>query len=176
MWAYIKSDKVETVYRSPKAVELDNIKHPPEIFTLWSDNEREAISIFPVIAGTKKDEDYYTNGDPSYTWNSGTKKVTESYSPSAKDLDTVKATFTTQMKNIADSYIRGFGWLIERYVYDNSKAIPDAVKTYVAAIRSDCDKVCSAIGSASDVDAVASAVAAVSWTSDGSVSTYRRGH
>ena len=34
-------------------------------------------------------------------------------------------------------YLR-FNWLVERSIYDSSKAIPDAVKTYVAAIKTDC--------------------------------------
>ena len=174
MWAYIKSGKVDTVYRNPRAVELDGIKHPPEIFTLWSDDDREEISVFPVTAGTKKDDAYYVNGNPSYSWNSGTKKVTESYSPSAKDLDTIKELFITQMKNRAYRYIKGYSWLVERSIYDSSKTIPNTVKTYVTAIKGDCDTVCSAIASASDVDAVASAVAGASWTSDSSIVGNRR--
>ena len=45
-----------------------------------------------------------------------------------------------------------FSWLIERYVYDNTKAIPSAVTTYVAAIRSHCNDICTAADNCNTLD------------------------
>ena len=42
---------------------------------------------------------------------------------------------------------------MERSIYDSSKAIPDAVKTYVAAIKTDCANIETAIDNASDMAA-----------------------
>ena len=42
---------------------------------------------------------------------------------------------------------------MERSIYDSSKAIPDAVKTYVAAIKTDCAEIETAIDNASDMTA-----------------------
>ena len=74
-WALIVDGSVDTVYNNARDVTIDNTLHPKEIFKSWSDSERAAIGIYPVTAGTTKDEDYYTNGNPSYSWNSGTKKL-----------------------------------------------------------------------------------------------------
>ena len=102
------------------------------------------------------------------------KKVAESYSPSARTLSTVKTEQTRIINNRAHFYIYGYNWMIERYVYDNSKAIPDSVKTYVSNIRSEAGRVVTLIDNASNVDAVASAVNSASWASDEDVINFRR--
>ena len=56
-------------------------------------------------------------------------------------------------KTQANTLIARFNWLVERSIYDSSKAIPDAVKTYVAAIRKDCNDIETAITDASDMAA-----------------------
>ena len=62
---------------------------------------------------------------------------------------------------------------MERSIYDSSKAIPDAVKTYVAAIRTDCAAIEKAITDASDMTAF-KALYADELNSDGSVKTVAR--
>ena len=93
-----------------------------------------------------------------------------------------------QCKITANELIARFNWLVERSIYDSSKAIPDAVKTYVAAIRTDCGEIETAITNASDMDAfkalytdelnsdnTVKTVARVNrWTSDSTVKTYIR--
>jgi hypothetical protein len=63
--------------------------------------------------------------------------------------------------------------LVERSIYDSSKAIPDAVKTYVTAIRKDCDDIETAIDNASDMAAF-KALYTDEFNSDGSVKTVNR--
>ena len=62
---------------------------------------------------------------------------------------------------------------MERSIYDSSKAIPDAVKTYVTAIRKDCNDIETAINDASDMTAF-KALYADELNSDGSVKTVNR--
>ena len=173
MWAYIESGNVHTVYRDPKPFTLNSISYPVGVFTLWSDSQREAISIFPVTAATKKDEAYYTLGNPSYSWNSGAKRVTETYSSSARTLSTVKTEQTTAMKDKAHGLIREYRGVVERKVYADT-AIPNAVTTYVAAIRSNCATICTNIANAANVDAVKSAVDNGTWASNTDAVAYRR--
>ena len=56
-------------------------------------------------------------------------------------------------KKTANTLISRFNWLVERSIYDSSKAIPDDVKTYVTAIRKDCNDIETAITNAKDMDA-----------------------
>ena len=173
MWAYIESGNVHTVYKNPKPFTLSSISYPDKVFTLWTDSQREAISIFPVNPATKNDEAYYTLGNPSYSWNSGAKRVTETYSPSARTLSTVKTEQTSRINNLAASLIKAYSWLAERKTFANT-AIPSAVTTYVAAVRSAASTGKTNIANAANVDAVASAVNGVSWPDNSNVTSYQR--
>lgn len=91
-------------------------------------------------------------------------------------------------KQQANYLINRFNWLVERSIYDSSKAIPNAVSTYVASIRTDCGDIETAIDGASDMtafkalytdtldsDGNVTQVARVNrWTDDDTVKTYIR--
>ena len=100
----------------------------------------------------------------------------------------LKTLAKNRCKITANGLIVRFNWLVERSIYDSSKAIPDEVKTYVAAIRTDCSDIETAITNASDMDAfkvlytdelnsdnTVKTVARVNrWTSDSTVEDYIR--
>ena len=87
----------------------------------------------------------------------------------------------------ANSLLQGFDWLIQRKVTAET-AIPSAVVTYMASIRTDHGNICTAIDNASDLDAfialhndtykedgTVDVVARVNrWTDDKDVKQHRR--
>ena len=177
MWAYIKDNKIEQIYQRPKSLVLGEVRYPSNMFTKYTDAEKAAIGIYPVEdSGTKGNDRFeYTSG-PTYTWSASDKKVTTSYTITErslvdtevkdesgnnildeKDNKTYNYGLKTQAKNIAkkqaNDYIKQFNWLVERSIYDSSKAIPDVVKTYVAAIKTDCANIETAIDNANDMAA-----------------------
>ena len=85
----------------------------------------------------------------------------------------VKTIAKEQTNLTAHQLISKFSWLVERATYDSSKAIPDAVKTYVAAIQKDADDIVTAITNASDMDAF-KALYVDEMNSDGTVKTVNR--
>ena len=177
MWAYIKDNKIEQIYQRPKSLVLGEVRYPSNMFTKYTDAEKAAIGIYPVEdSGTKGNDRFeYTTG-PTYTWSASDKKVTTSYTITEKSLVDVEAKYRdgnnildekgnktyiyglktlakNKAKQQANSYIKQFNWLVERSIYDSSKPIPDAVKTYVAAIKTDCTEIETAIDNASDMAA-----------------------
>ena len=176
MWAYIKDNKIEEIIRFPKTMVIDNITHSRRIFTSWSWTELNNIGIYTVEDGTKGDDKFEITSQPTYTFNSANKKVTTAYTTTDKALDDseakdedgknildekgnktynygLKTQAKEKAKQQANSLINRFNWLVERSIYDSSKSIPDAVKTYVAAIRTDCANIEKAIDDASDMSA-----------------------
>ena len=177
MWAYIKDNKIEQIYQRPKSLILGEVRYPSNMFTKYTDAEKAAIGIYPVEdSGTKGDDRFEITSGPTYTWSASDKKVTTSYTITEKSLVDVEAKdesgnnildekgnktydygLKTQVKNEtkkrANYYISRFNWLVERSIYDSSKAIPDAVKPYVAAIKTDCAEIETAIDNASDMEA-----------------------
>ena len=196
MWAYIKDNKIEEIIARPKDMVIDDIRHSRRIFTAWTWDELNDIGIYTVEAGAQGDDRFEITSNPTYTFDSSNKKVTTKYTTSDKALDDANAKdesgndlkdaegnqvidygLKTLAKNhckiTANGLIARFNWLVERSIYDSSKAIPDAVKTYVAAIRTDCTDIETAITNASDMTAF-KALYADELNSDGSVKTVNR--
>ena len=153
MWALVKSNSVDTVYGKAIAATIGDIKYPKTIFTLWSESQRKAIGIYTIVRKDQPDPNFYDVGTPSFTYNSGTDKVSEAFDITEKNLAGLKSTHTENMKHQGDRKIRVYDWLASRYTFDNSQAIPSAVTTYVAAVRSHCATICSAIDGCSDLAA-----------------------
>ena len=176
MWAYIKDNKIEEIIARPKDMVIDDVRHSRRIFTAWTWDELNAIGIYTVEAGTQGDNKFEITSQPTYTFSKTNKKVTTKYTITDKALDDseakdddgknildddgnkvinygLKTLAKNQCKITANEFIARFNWLVERIVYDSSKAIPDAVKTYVAAIRTDCGEIETAITNASDMAA-----------------------
>ena len=177
MWAYIKDNKIEQIYQRPKSLVIGEVRYPSNMFTKYTDAEKAAIGIYPVEdSGTKGNDRFENTSGPTYTWSASDKKVTTSYTITEKSLVDVEAkdesgnnildekgnkTYIYGLKTLAkntakkqaNNYIARFNWLVERSIYDSSKAIPDAVKTYVAAIKTEGAEIETAIDNASDMAA-----------------------
>ena len=196
MWAYIKDNKIEEIIARPKDMVIDDVRHSRRIFTAWTWNELNAIGIYTVEAGTQGDNKFEITSQPTYTFSKTNKKVTTKYTITDKALDDseakdddgknildddgnkvinygLKTLAKNQCKITANEFIARFNWLVERSIYDSSKAIPDAVKTYVAAIRTDCNDIETAITNASDMDAF-KALYTNEYNSDGTIKTVNR--
>ena len=216
MWAYIKDNKIEEIIARPKDMVIDDVRHSRRIFTAWTWDELNAIGIYTVEAGTQGDDRFEITSSPTYTYSASGKKVSTSYTKTDRALDDanakdgsgndlkdaegnqvidygLKTLAKNQCKITANGLIARFNWLVERSIYDSSKAIPDAVKTYVAAIRTDCADIETAITNASDmaafkalyqdiynydsdgeIESVKTVARVNRWTSESTVKTYIR--
>jgi len=197
MWAYIKDNKIEQIYQRPKSLVIGEVRYPSNMFTKYTDAEKAAIGIYPVEDnGTKGDDRFENTSQATYTWSASDKKVTTSYTITEKSLVDTEAKdesgnnildekgnktynygLKTVAKNIAkqqaNGYISRFNWLVERLAYDSSKTIPSAVSTYVAAIRTDCANIETAIDNASDMTAF-KVLYTDELNSDGTIKTINR--
>jgi len=100
----------------------------------------------------------------------------------------LKSIAKNRCKTQANDLIKRFNWLVERYIYDNSKTIPSAVSTYVTNVRNSCTTICNAIDNSADMAAFKAlhndtydssgnltAVATLNnWPDDYDVQTYER--
>ena len=79
MFAIVESGSITSFPKGNKGVEINSIKHPASIFTLWSESERNAIGVYTVEIDetNKKDSEYYINTNITYAFGSG--KVTGTY-------------------------------------------------------------------------------------------------
>ena len=180
MWALLNSDEdaIVEIISNPKQMTVAEITHPKTLFNLWTDAERKAIGIVPVTtSGSHLNSAYYIEVDEAYAIAddkasvvrtigekaadrvlADTDVVDDDDEPVLDDHDNQKVTLglKSQAKNkantVADSHIKGFDWLIQRKVTHDT-AIPSAILTYIAAVRTAHASICTAIDNASDMAA-----------------------
>ena len=178
MFALIENQQITKFYSGNKGVTLGDNQYPRSIFTLWSEAERNAIGIFEVTVDTtnKKDEQWYNNTNISYgvesnkavgSYGSATPKLLEDRNETNKDgspmLDAdgnqvVTKGLKSQKKDIIKQQAAGIlqdtDWYITRKA-DAGTAVPSAVTTHRAAVRTKSNEMETSIDNASDVDALA---------------------
>ena len=210
MWALVDDAyNVTEIIAHPKSLIIDDIRHPKTLFSAWTDAEKRVIGLYEVTPASKFDENYYVNSNASYAKVAtkvvetitkvadkkltDTNEVDENGDPLLDDdgVQVVTLGLKSNAKNKAttqsSAFLKGFGWLIQRKV-TASVAIPSAVTTYMAAIRTDHGNICTALDAAADMDAfialhtttynedgTVNVIAKTqSWTSDANVKDYRR--
>ena len=157
MWALIVDGKINKFFKVPTAFKhpTTGIQYPRNWITLASDSEKAAIGLIEVTyTGSHKDNEYYTNGEsaPVYDASKGTVVITKS--STARNLADLKISKKEAASSNAYSSILPTDWYIVRKS-ENSTAIPAKISAFRTAVRLVCNSLCTAIDSASDVDAVA---------------------
>jgi|TARA_Y100000310_G_scaffold305845_1_gene346453 hypothetical protein len=176
MFALVEDGSITKMLSGNRGITLDGNQYPRAIYTLWSAAEREAIGIYEVVWDNtnKKDERYYINTDVSYAFAGGV--VTASYgSATAKaHADTlftaqdesdgkgtegevkIKGLKTLRIEDIkrqAAVILQNTDWYIVRKA-DAGTAVPSAITTHRAAVRTKCAEMETAITNASDTPAI----------------------
>ena len=180
MYALVESGSITKIFTNPKGFVLNNNQYPADIFYKWTKDEKEAIGIYEVETDStnRKDEKWYTNTNESYAFGSG--KVTRSWGtatakphadslytdqdktddliPDDKDVGDVKAEglktiLIRTIKQQAAGILQDTDWYIVRKA-DAGTAVPSAITTHRAAVRTKCAEMETAITNAADTPAL----------------------
>jgi len=180
MFALVQSGSITKFFSGNQAVTIGDIQYPKSIFTLWSKAEREAISIYEVVFdnSNKKDEQWYINTNPSYAFaiTDGVGQVTSTYGTAtakahadtlwtAQDETDGKGTegevatrglkynLIKTVKAQAAGILQDTDWYVVRKA-DAGTAVPSAITTHRAAVRTKAAEQETAITNASDTPAL----------------------
>ena len=180
MFALVESGSITKFFSGNQGIIIGDNQYSKQIFTLWSKAEREAIGIYEVEMDNskRKDEQWYINTNASYAFGGG--KVTGSYGDSTakKHADTL---WTSQDKtdgkipdgkDVGDVAVEGLktikirtvkaqaaailaetDWYIVRKA-DAGTAVPSAITTHRAAVRTKAAAQETQITNASDTPAI----------------------
>ena len=176
MFALVEDGSIVKMLSGNRGITLNGSQYPRAIYTLWTKSEREAIGIYEVIWDNtnKKDARWYINTDASYAFGSG--KVTASYGSATakKHADTLwtaqdesdgkgtegevasrglKYNLIKEIKLEAAGELERTDWYIVRKA-DADTAVPSAITTHRAAVRTKCASMETAITNASDTPAL----------------------
>jgi len=180
MWGLVQSGSITKFINKPKAMVIDDVRHSRKIFELWSKSELEAIGIYEVEFdnSNKKDEQWYINTNQSFAFAGG--KITASYGsatakahadttwtqadsdngdlPSDKSVGDIKTrglkyNLIQTIKKQAAGILQDTDWYITRKA-DAGTAVPSAITTHRAAVRTKAAEMETAITNASDTPAL----------------------
>jgi len=179
MFALVESGSITKYFSGNRGITIGDNQYPKEIFTLWSKSEREAIGIYEVEMDTskRKDEKWYTNTNITYSFGSG--KVTGAYGDATakahadtlytqeeadndecldSDVGNVKTrglkyNLIQNIKKQAAVILKDTDWYVIRKA-DAGTAVPSAITTHRAAVRTKAASMETAITNAADTPAL----------------------
>ena len=180
MFALVESGSITKMLNGRRGITIDGVQHPQQIFTIWTEAERNAIGIYTVEYddSNKKDGKWYINTDQSFAF--ANNKVTASYgsatakkhadtkwtqeqiddgmAPDGADTNTVaipglKTILITSVKKQAAGELAKTDWYITRNA-EKSTAIPSAITTHRDLVRSRQAAMETSITNASDTPAL----------------------
>ena len=178
MYALVENNQITKLINNPKSLVIGDVNYPAKIFSVWSQSELNAIGIYEVITDStnKKDEKWYINTNESYafadnqvtrSWGSATAKAHADTLFTAQDEIDGKGTegeiksrglkynLIQNIKKQAAGILQDTDWYIIRKA-DAGTAVPSAITTHRAAVRTKADEMETAITNASDTPALES--------------------
>jgi len=176
MYALVESGSITKIFTNPKGFELNGNQYSADIFSKWTKAEKEAIGIYEVETDSTnfKDEKWYINTNESYAFGSG--KVTRSWGTAtakahadslftAQDetdglgtegdvkVEGLKTVLIRTIKQQAAGILQDTDWYIVRKA-DAGTAVPSAITTHRAAVRTKAASMETAITNASNTPAL----------------------
>ena len=182
MYAIIEDGSISRYVNHPKAITIGDVQYPAKIFSLWSKSELNAIGIYEVTFddSNKKDEKWYINTNQTFTYDASAGTVTASYGtatarahadtlwtqqdsdngdlPGDKEVGDIKVeglktVLIRTIKQQAAGELQRTDWYIIRKA-DAGTAVPSAITTHRAAVRTKAAEMETAITNASDTPAL----------------------
>ena len=177
MWGLVQDGSITKIINKPKAMVIGDVRHSKNIFSFrWTKEERQAIGIYEVEFDNtnKKDEQWYINTNQSFAFADG--KITASYGTATAKAhaDTLftaqdetdglgtegevktrglKYNLIQNIKRQAAGILQETDWYITRKA-DAGTAVPSAITTHRAAVRTKAASMETAITNASDTPAL----------------------
>jgi hypothetical protein len=174
MYALVIDKEIVKVFSNPEPFELNGNKYSSQIFTLWSQEEKEAIGIYEIQTDTSnlKDESYYNNTNEIFEFKKG-KAIRKWGTATPKQLEDVNATDEngepviqdgkqvvtkglksqkiTMVKQQASGLLQSSDWYITRK-FETGKEVPANIETFRTAVRAKSNEMEAMINACQTVD------------------------
>ena len=178
MYALITDGSIAKYLSGNRGLTIGSIQYPRDIFSKWTEAERNAIGIFEVIQNNakKKDEAYYTNTNQTFTYDADAGTVTATYGDATAKahadtlfteddeddglgtegevkVEGLKTVRIRTVKAQAAGILQDTDWYIVRKA-DADTDVPSAITTFRAAVRSKAAAMETLITNASNTPAI----------------------
>ena len=136
--------------KTPRALTVNGIQHPSNIFRAWSAEELADIGIYPARVDAP-DSRYWNTGAESYTLTDGEYVI--SYASTEKDVASLKTQVIEKINAHVGSLLATSDWRVIREA-DGGTAVSDDWKTYRNEVRAHGNSLESGVEAFASVEAV----------------------
>ena len=164
MWALVKANQVIKIFNSPQAFEHNDIKHPANIFSSWSAEEKSAIGLYPIQEDRSnlKNEKFYKNREGGYTFDA-TNKVVKKVWKTAEDhemedkkvgdvtVEGLKTRKVNEVNSQAYDILKDTDWMVIKASEVSDYSLPDNVAKFRTAVRTKSNDMVTRIKATKDV-------------------------
>ena len=164
MWALVKANQVIKIFNGAQAFEHNDIKHPANIFSSWSSEEKAAIGLYPVQTDNSnyKDPTFYKNRSESFQFDA-TNKVVKKVWKTAEDLEMedktvdgetvegLKTKKVNEVNNQAYTILKDTDWMVIKASEVSDYSLPDNVSKFRIAVRAKSNDMVTRIKATKDV-------------------------
>ena len=195
-----KDNSITKFLNGNKGVDIGDNRYSQQIFTLWSEAERNAIDIYTVEMDTskRKDERWYINTDITYSFDGSKAKgsygdatalahadtlwtsqdKTDDKIPDGQDVGDVaieglKTKLIRQLKSDVKNELAKTDWYITRKA-EKDTAIPSSISTHRDAVRTKQASMETSITNASDTPALETLYTYVNTADEGEKPVFER--
>ena len=164
MWALVKANQVIRIFNGAQAFEHNDIKHPANIFSSWSAEEKAAIGLYPVQTDNSnyKDPTFYKNRSESFQFDATNKvvkkvwKTAEDHEMEDKTVDGVtveglKTKKVNEVNNQAYTILKDTDWMVIKASEVSDYSLPDNVSKFRTAVRTKSNDMVTRIKATKDV-------------------------
>ena len=131
------------IIKTPRALTVNGVQHPANIFRVWSEEELEAIGIY-VLKIVTPDFRYYDTGaenlekksrrNPDGTFAGGADYYELTYDTTEKNVEVLKSNLISKIKENTGTLIAPSDWMVIRAT-DGGTAMPETWATYRNEVR-----------------------------------------
>ena len=164
MWALVKANQVIKIFNGAQAFEHNDIKHPANIFSSWSAEEKAAIGLYPVQTDNSnyKDPTFYKNRSESFQFDA-TNKVVKKVWKTAEDhemedktvdgetVEGLKTRKVNEVNNQAYTILKDTDWMAIKASEVSDYSVPDNVSKFRTAVRAKSNDMVTRIKATKDV-------------------------
>ena len=163
MWALVKNNSIVETFQNDKAMTIDTIQYPKNIFKLWTEEALNKIGIYKVVeSGEQKNARLYNNSSKT-EFKDGV--VTKTYTNTEKDVAECKEALLFRLNEMLSRNLSDTDWIVIRE-QETSKAKPSNLATWRTNLRTKHAELETAINNASSISALEAIDINSGWPED----------
>ena len=164
MYALVVNNEIVKVFANPEPFTLNDNQYPAQVFTLWSNEEKNAIGIYEIETDSTnlKDESYYINTNEIFEFKNG-KAIRKWGTATPKQLEDItnedetitkglKSQKISIIKQQASGLLSPTDWYVVKANEVNGYTIPASISTFRTAVRTKSNEMEAMINACTTVE------------------------